>query len=305
MLAVSNLVRRAAFSRRANAWLVPAMGFGQPVRGRFASLSEMSPAQLLRTPPELVRTFWPGIQPPQVRRLARQQARLHAAATSCCVASHWAGASLVEDHGVDGSKVRVVGYGINVLIDPPEDRDWTIPRFLWSGLDWHRKNGDRVVRAFTRVHEAHPDATLDMVGDHPAIDAAGVTVHGPQNIQEPDGRARLEALHRRATCFVLPSLVEPFGIVYVEAARAGLASIGTTQGGTGTSVGDGGIVVDPLDEAALTVAMKRMAHPEEARRLGAVARQRSDLFSWRRSAERVVRALAAPHEDVSELAAFL
>jgi glycosyltransferase involved in cell wall biosynthesis len=305
VLAASNAVRRTAFSRRADAWLVPAMGFGQPVGGRFASLCEMSPTQLRATPPELVRTFWPGIEPAQVERLARQQERLHRAATSCCVASRWAGTSLVQDHGVDAANVHIVGYGVNLLIDPPEDRDWSTPRFLWSGLDWHRKNGERVVRAFSRIRAVHPEATLDLVGDHPAIDVAGVTAHGRQNIHEPEGHAVIEALYRRATCFVLPSRIEPFGIVYLEAACAGLPSIGTTNGGTTDSIGDAGVVVDPSDETALAAAMERMTRPEETRRLGSVARARSGLFSWRQTAERIVRALAPADEDVSDLAPFL
>jgi glycosyltransferase involved in cell wall biosynthesis len=305
MLALSNSFRRAVFSGRADAWLVPAMGLGRPVRGRVASLSEMSPAQLRTTEPELVSSFWPGMRPVQMRRLARQQEQLHRAVGACCVASRWAGGSLVEDHGLDPDKVHVIGYGTNVHIDPPEDRDWSTPRFLFSGLDWQRKNGDRVVRAFTRVRETHPDATLDVVGDHPELDVAGVTTHGRWNVHEPDGRAYIESLYRRATCFVLPSLLEPFGIVYVEAAGAGLASIGTSVGGTADSIGEGGLRVDPSDDTGLVEAMLQMAHPDEARSRGAAAHERSRLLTWRKSAERVVRALADPAEDVSDLAAPL
>jgi glycosyltransferase involved in cell wall biosynthesis len=305
MLAVSNTVRRTVFSGRADAWLVPAMGLGRPVRGRVASLSEMSPAQLRTSDPEVVSSFWPRMQPAQMCRLARQQERLHRAVDVCCVASSWAGGSLVEDHGVDPGKVHVIGYGANVHIDPPADRDWSMPRFLFSGLEWHRKNGDRVVRAFSRVRETFPDATLDIVGDHPLIDVDGVTTHGRWNVHEPDGRAYIESLYRCATCFVLPSLLEPFGIVYVEAAGAGLASIGTSAGGTVDSIGHGGLRVHPTDEVALVEAMLQMAHPEEARSRGAVAHDRSRLFTWRKSAERVVRALAGPGEDVSDLAAPL
>ena len=87
------------------------------------------------------------------------------------------------------------------------------------------------------------------------------------------------ALFSAATCFVMPSRFEPFGIAYVEAGMAGLASIGTTVGGAATAVGEGGILVNPDDPPALTEAMRILAQPAEAARLGglAAAHARSQL----------------------------
>ena len=48
------------YMRRADGWVVPAMGYGRPVRGRVASLSEISPAQLERAELDVVQSFWPG-----------------------------------------------------------------------------------------------------------------------------------------------------------------------------------------------------------------------------------------------------
>jgi glycosyltransferase involved in cell wall biosynthesis len=303
LLAASNVVRRALVSTRSDAWVVPAMGFGRPVGGRVASLSEISPAQLERADVGVVRSFWPNITPRQLRALGRQQLRLHRAAKVCCVASRWAGSSLVRDHGIDPAKVHVVGYGANVRVEPPAGRDWATPRFLFVGSGWSRKNGDRVVRAFARLRETWPLATLDVVGDHPRLDVQGVTGHGGRRlILDPQGRALLESLYRRATCFVMPSLHESFGIVYVEAGCAGLPTIGTTVGGTADSVGDGGLVVDPFDEAALLAAMLQLSQPAEAMHLGAIAKRRSGLFTWRKVAERIVRALDLPGVDNSTLA---
>jgi glycosyltransferase involved in cell wall biosynthesis len=305
VLSANNAARRWTHRGGPNRWVVPAMGLGLPVRGRVASLSEMSPAQLRNADLDVVRTFWPGIDPSKVERLARQAERLHRTASVCCVASHWTAASLVADHGIDASKVRVVGYGTNLTMEPPADRDWSTPRFLFSGLAWERKNGDRVVRAFTRLREHWPNATLDVIGEHPRINVEGVIEHGRRTIHEPDGRQLLIELHRRATCFVLPSLLEPFGLVYVEAGTAGIPSIGTTEGGTADSIGDGGVRVDPLDEAALFQAMMRMANETEARELGQRALVRSRRFTWRQTAERIVRSLALPDEETSDLAPFL
>lgn len=108
----------------------------------------------------------------------------------------------------------------------------------------------------------------------------------------------------------MPSRLEPFGIVYVEAAGAGLPSIGTTAGGTATSIGDGGILVPPDDAAGLVGAMDRLSEPTTAWCLGGRARQRSAQFSWRKMAERVLRATGLPYapsgvDETSSLAGYL
>ena len=54
-------------------------------------------------------------------------------------------------------------------------RDWSRPRFLFVGVDWRRKNGAAVLDAFEEVRRVVPAASLDLVGNHPEIDAPGVT----------------------------------------------------------------------------------------------------------------------------------
>ena len=51
--------------------------------------------------------------------------------------------------------------------------------------------------------------------------------------------------------------------------------------------------------------MLDLAVPETARRLGALAREHSALFTWRKVAERLLRASAVPGLDTSGLADFL
>src|SRR5207248_11526823 len=160
-----------------------------------------------------------------------------------------------------------------------------------------RKNGDAVVRAFLRLHELVPDAVLNVVGHHPPLQAKGVVGHGPLSVFDPAEREQVAALFRMSTCLVVPSFVEPYGIVYVEAANAGLASIGTSVGGTPDSVGDGGILVDPEDEDDLFEAMRKLADPDTARALGARAARRAQDLTWEATTDRILEAAGLPAVD--------
>jgi glycosyltransferase involved in cell wall biosynthesis len=210
----------------------------------------------------------------------------------------------VNDYAVEPSRVHVVGFGRN--FDPePRPKDWSVPRFLFAGYDWQRKNGPMLLRAFARLRKEIPDAQLDLVGETPAIEAPGVSVHGRIERRDPSGRKRMERLFEQATCFVMPSQYEPFGMVYVEAAAAGVPSIGTSVGGAADAVGDGGILVDPANEDELLDAMRQLADPGRAEVAGAAALARAPLFTWRAVAERVVSALQLPGAGDRPPASFL
>ena len=113
---------------------------------------------------------------------------------------------------------------------------------------------------------------------------------------------RVEELFASATCFVLPSLVEPSALAYAEAAAAGVPSIGTAVGGSGDIIGEAGRILDPRDEEALLQAMLELCDPATARGLGALALERSKLFTYRAMAERVLRALDLPGVELDGLA---
>lgn len=222
-------------------------------------------------------------------RMARQR-RAYEMATGCCLTSPWAARSVLEDYGIEAEKVHVVGIGCN-HVAPAIEREWGVPRFLFVGLDWERKNGPGLLRAFTRLREELPAAHLDLVGGHPPIDQPGVSGHGVLRLDLAEQHDRLERLYAAATCFVMPSHSEASAIAYVEAATAGLPSIGTSAGGSGYLIGEGGLVVDPADDDALLAAMRRLADPEAAARMGAVAKERSRLFSWDAVAGRLLQVL--------------
>lgn len=239
-----------------------------------------------------------------LRRWVNRQEAIYRQAVACCAASSWAARSIVSEYGIDPAKVHVVGLGSDARPDLVE-RSWDRPRFLFVGREWWRKDGPLVLRAFARLREELPEARLDVVGGHPPLEAEGVTGHGMLRLRVEAERRRVLELFSRATCFVMPSTWEAFGIVYVEAGAAGIPSIGTTVGGAADAIGDGGRLVPPGNEDALLAAMRELADPPVARALGDAARQHAARLTWEAVAGRLLRAMALPGLDPAALPDYL
>jgi phosphatidylinositol alpha-1,6-mannosyltransferase len=89
--------------------------------------------------------------------------------------------------------------------------------------------------------------------------------------------ATLAELYRRAAVFAMPSRGEGFGLVYLEAMRAGKPCLAARDGAAAEVVADGetGLLVDPDDPAEIAAALARLLdEPELARRMGEAGRRR-------------------------------
>jgi glycosyltransferase involved in cell wall biosynthesis len=103
-------------------------------------------------------------------------------------------------------------------------------------------------------------------------------------------------IYRAADVFCLPSEMEPYGLVYLEAMGAGLPVVAVYSGGTPELVEHGrtGLLAYPKDPVALACHLTRLlCDPVLARDFGRAGRQRvkSD-FDSRAIAQRWVNLLA-------------
>jgi len=103
--------------------------------------------------------------------------------------------------------------------------------------------------------------------------------------------ATLGELYRRAALFVMPSRGEGFGLVYLEAMRAGKPCVAARASAAAEIVADQetGLLVDPEDPADLAAALGRLlADPELARAMGERGRRRGErLFTPERFRQRL------------------
>ncbi len=117
------------------------------------------------------------------------------------------------------------------------------------------------------------------------------------------GLYRLAA--ERGGVFVNPALTEPFGLTLLEAAASGLPLVATENGGPVDIIGncDNGILVDPLDKAAIAKALlKLLTDPQCYRRMrdNGVVKVR-EHYSWSAHAERYLeyaKPLLKRHEPI-------
>jgi glycosyltransferase involved in cell wall biosynthesis len=141
-----------------------------------------------------------------------------------------------------------------------------MPRVLFVGGDFVRKGGYDLLSAW-RDGQLGQRARLDVATGSPIEPErlpGGVHVHTQITAHSAEWRA----LWREADLFVLPTRDEAFGIVFQEAAAAGLPSIGTRINAVPEMIQDGvsGFLVGPGDRAGLTRALDQLIASAERRR---------------------------------------
>jgi glycosyltransferase involved in cell wall biosynthesis len=212
--------------------------------------------------------------------------------------SDWLRRSFVADFGQDPDKVVTVGAGANLHELPAvPERDYGSPRFLFVGKQWERKGGPQLLEAFRLVRAERRDAELWVVGPERAPSTEpGLRFFGRIPRDTPEGERRLGEIYATATAFAMPSLYEPFGIVFPEAMAHGLACLASDRCAMPEIVDDGvtGYVVPARDADRLAERLLDLADPERARAFGEAGRRRFlERFTWDAVAARIVEALVS------------
>lgn len=189
--------------------------------------------------------------------------------------------SLMEDYGLPPHKAVLAYAGSNGKISKvkTQNTDYTQANVLFVGLDWQRKGGPTLVKAFQRVREQCPDARLIIVGAKPDLHIPNCDVIGPTKPQE------LNQYYQQASVFCMPTQVEPFGMVFVEAMTAHLPIVATRVGAIPDFVEEGknGFLLLPDDVQGIADALLRLLRdPQMCRAFGEYGFQLAkDRYSWK------------------------
>jgi glycosyltransferase involved in cell wall biosynthesis len=198
----------------------------------------------------------------------------------------------VRRFGLPPGAGEVIPNGVDLTELPtPQPVELPFGRFVLAlGRVVAKKGFDLLIDAFAEIAAAYPDVGLVIGGDGAA--RAGLVEQArslglSDRIALPGSlsRAQVTWAMQNAGMFVLPSRIEPFGIVVLEALQARLPVVVSSRGGAGEIIRDGheGLVVDPFDRKALAGTMARVLDDQAlARRLSQAGRLRVADFAWER-----------------------
>lgn len=174
-------------------------------------------------------------------------------------------------NGVPANRIRILPNCLDTQFENKGDSvttDETSPSILTvSRISWFEpyKGQEYVIRAMPSLLEQFPDLVYHIVGDgdrRPSLEklaadegvAHAVRFHGVVSDEV------LAELYRNTTAFVMPSLVEGFGFVFLEAMAQGTPAIGGNRDAAPEVIIDGetGYVVDPTSVPEIAEAIARL-----------------------------------------------
>jgi glycosyltransferase involved in cell wall biosynthesis len=223
------------------------------------------------------------------------------------MADHWIVASsfsrhtLIE-HGIPSDRIHVVTYGIDLeRFAPPtrEDAEVRGPlRMLFVGQINQRKGVGYLLSALDQLEAG----SVELVICGRVVDDLSIFKRHKAHVEiRPSvGNRELVEAYRSADLFVLPSVVEGFGYVLLEAMASGLPILGTTRTAAPDLIESGveGFVVEPGRSDLLAACIGwAVEHRRELAEMGRAARRKAETLTW----DRYRRHIASIVRDIVEI----
>ncbi len=163
---------------------------------------------------------------------------------------------LVPTYRLPPKKIDVILNGLeDIAVDNPIELEGS-PSILFVGANFQRKGLPQLLRALAIVRRRLPEVFLHIVGDDARrnqMESLASKLGVIDNVRFMGGRPNEEVRRMKPAMFAMPSLIEGFGIVFLEAMLAGVPVIGGRTGGTVELISDGknGFTVPPGDSEDL------------------------------------------------------
>ncbi len=201
--------------------------------------------------------------------------------------------SIVKDYGCDVTKVVNVYGGANIVVAQDEvfdDRRYAKENIVFVGVEWERKGGAVLVEAFKILLTKFPNAHLNIIGCTPKINVPNCTAIGKVPL------VKVSEYLKQASVFCLPTRLEPFGIVFLEAMAHKLPVVATRIGAIPELIIDGknGYLVEPDNPHQLAAKLiKSIESPERCKAFGEYGHQRLwDTYTWEKTGVRIKEQIA-------------
>ncbi len=175
--------------------------------------------------------------------------------------------SLTGEYQISAEKVVFAGVGSNLDTRQIEMKNegYRNQNILFVGIDWERKGGPELLKAFELVLAKYPAAKLTIVGCSPEVRLPNCETVGKIPSSEV-GR-----YFQQASIFCLPTKNEPFGVAFIDALYYRLPIVGTNLGAIPDFVkpGENGYLVEPGEVEGLARALEDLLDdPQKCREFG-------------------------------------
>lgn len=196
--------------------------------------------------------------------------------------------SIIKQYSCPADKVETVYAGSNIEI-PSEsnvnDKKYSKKNILFVGIDWERKGGPQLIEAFKLLLNFYPDAQLTIVGCSPEVSVPNCNVVGRVPSSE------VGKYYENASIFCMPTKIEPFGIVFVEAFFYKLPVISTNIGALPEIVsnGESGYLINYNDTSDLTEKLKTLiGNPDLCKTFGERGYESvKNKYTWDNTAQNI------------------
>lgn len=242
----------------------------------------------------------------RLREMNRFMPKVVEHAAHIVVDSDFVRREVVSHYGVPTDRVTAVLLGVAPEFRP-HDEDHCAPVLEQFGLAYGRyqlavgtleprKNLATAIAAFAQlpenVRQRFPLVIVGMNGwgmENFSQSLRHMIAKGEVRLLGYVAQAELPALYSGARLFVYPSLYEGFGLPPLEAMACGVPVIASRRASLPEVVGNAGIQVEAMDDAAIAGHMRALIEDDALRaRLSEAGQARASAFTWRKFAHETI-----------------
>ncbi|MCC6544982.1 MAG: glycosyltransferase family 4 protein [Nitrospirae bacterium] len=177
----------------------------------------------------------------------------------------------------DSMKTIYIGIEKTDLTNSPTGKTERLkgnPSILFVGQNFQRKGLPVLIEAVASVRRTYPDVSLSVIGrygnnkEEEMRDLSkGLGIERNVHFLGWKDNEEVRMLFNQVDIFAMPSFIEGFGLVFLEAMNAGVPVIGGDTGGVPELIQDGvnGFLVKPGDWQGLSERIQRLAKDKDLR----------------------------------------
>lgn len=171
----------------------------------------------------------------ETTKLPESQIQLCGSTQFLWTPSSWGKENLIKN-GIEPTRIAVVPEGVDTVFFRPGKRERGRFRFLMVGKWENRKFTEGLIQAFTKEFKPSEEVELYLHAHNAYLpnfslkekfESAGFSISGNIVLGAPCGPSALRKLYQSASCFVLPTRAEGWGLPILESMACGIPAIVT------------------------------------------------------------------------------